>query len=254
MYIAVTRPVSPAIQHCELSYLPRLPIDLVLAERQHQAYQDALTRLGCEVVSLPPLPEQADAVFVEDTAVVVHGLAVIARPGAESRRGETESSAELLAGYRKLAQIHAPGTLDGGDVLLVGRTLYVGQTPRSNAEGTRQLAELVAPLGYRVVPVEVTGCLHLKTAATQVAERTLLINPAWVDKDAFEGLDFIEVDPAESHAGNAVKVGEALIYPRSFPRTRARLEARGLKLELVDMSETEKAEGGVTCCSIVFWT
>jgi dimethylargininase len=252
LYIALVRDVSPSLERCELSFQERVAIDLEQARAQHRAYVDALTALGCKVEILPTLPENPDAVFVEDTAVVVDELAVITRPGAESRRAEVDSSAAALARHRKLAYIEAPGTLDGGDVLVAGRTVYVGLSARSSKDGVQQLRDHLKPHGYAVEGVELTGCLHLKTAVTQVAEDTLLINPAWAKKSMFRGLDFIEVDPGEPPAANAVRVGDRLIYPRSFPRTRERLEQRGLKLSSVDMSETEKAEGGVTCCSIIF--
>jgi dimethylargininase len=250
--IAVTREVSAALPRCELSYLPRKPIDLDLARDQHRAYEEALESLGCRLVSLPELPEQADAVFVEDTALVLDELAIITRPGAESRRAETLSMAALLAGFRKLTYIQAPATLDGGDVLVVGRTLYVGRSGRSNPAGIAQLAKAVEPHGYAVAAVELKGCLHLKTAATLVAPGLLLIDPVCVDRRAFTDLDFLEVDPEEPHGANALLVGHRVIYPRSCPRTRERLLGRGLQLVSVDMSETEKAEGGVTCCSLVF--
>ena len=251
-YIALVRDVSPSLERCELSFQERISIDLEKAREQHRAYVDTLAKLGCRIETLPTLPENPDAVFVEDTAVVLDEIAVITRPGAESRRAEVDSTAEALARHRKLAYIEASGTLDGGDVLTVGRTLYVGRSARSDASGIEQLRAHVKPHGYAVQAVQVTGCLHLKTAATQVAEDTLLINPAFVEESAFPGMRFIHVDPAEPAAGNAVRVGEALIYPVSFPRTRARLERAGLKLHAVDMSETEKAEGGVTCCSVIF--
>ena len=262
MRIALVRDVSPALERCELSFQERVPIDLELARAQHHSYVETLTSLGCQVEVLPPLPENPDAVFVEDTAVVLDELAVITRPGAESRRGEVDSTARALARHRHLAYIEAPGTLDGGDVLRVGRTLYVGLSARSNHAGIEQLRAHLKPHGYEVVSVQVRGCLHLKTAATQVgmlksaaaevAPGLLLINPEWVDKSAFQGADFIEVDPAEPFAANAVLVGGELVYPASFPRTRARLEQAGIKVHVVDMSETEKAEGGVTCCSVLF--
>lgn len=252
MRIALVRDVSPALERCELSFQERVSIDLELARRQHRIYVETLSSLGCRVETLPTLPDNPDAVFVEDTAVVVEGVAVITRPGAESRRAEVDSTAAVLARWRKLAYIEAPGTLDGGDVLTVGRTVYVGQTARSNHAGIEQLRGHLKPHGYEVRGVDVKGCLHLKTAATQVGEKTLLINPAFVDKASFPGLDFVETDPAEPPAGNAVRVGTELIYPASFPRTRARLEQAGFRLHAVDMSETEKAEGGVTCCSILF--
>jgi len=250
--IAVTREVSAALPSCELSYLRRSPIDLALARKQHRAYEEALAALDCRLIRLPELPEQADAVFVEDTAVVLDELAVITRPGAESRRVETSSTAALLAGFRRLVTIMAPGTLDGGDVLQVGRTLYVGRSGRSNGQGIVQLTDAVTPHGYTVVALDLKDCLHLKTAVTLVAPGLLLMNPAWVERDAFPDMDCLEVDPVEPHGANAVLVGHNVVHPRSCPRTRERLLGRGLQVVSVDMSETEKAEGGVTCCSLIF--
>ena len=252
MYVALVRDVSPSLERCELSFQERAGIDLEKARVQHRAYVDILAKLGCKVETLPMLPENPDAVFVEDTAVVLDELAVITRPGAESRRAEVDSTAAALARHRTLRYIEPSGTLDGGDVLTVGRTLYVGQTARSDASGIEQLRAHVKLHGYEVKAVEVRGCLHLKTAVTQVAEDTLLINPAFVAESAFPGMRFIHVDPSEPPAGNAVWLESGVIYPVSFPRTRARLEREGLKLHAVDMSETEKAEGGVTCCSVIF--
>jgi dimethylargininase len=251
-HIALVRDVSPSLERCELSFQQRVAIDLEKAREQHAHYARTLGSLGCRVETLAVLPENPDAVFVEDTAVVLDEVAIITRPGAESRRAEVDSSAAALARYRKLAYIEAPGTLDGGDVLHVGRMLYVGLSARSSKDGIQQLRDHLRPYGYQVEGVELQGCLHLKTAVTQVAEQTMLINPAWVRTSAFKGMDFVEVDMGEPPAANAVRVGEALIYPESFPRTRARLERRGLKVHAVDMSETEKAEGGVTCCSLIF--
>jgi dimethylargininase len=250
--IALVRDVSPSLERCELSFQQRVAIDLEKAREQHARYVQTLEKLGCRVETLPPLPENPDAVFVEDTAVVLDEVAIITRPGAESRRAEVDSSAAALARHRKLAYIEAPGTLDGGDVLVVGRALYVGLSARSSKEGIQQLRDHLRPYGYRVEGVELHGCLHLKTAVTQVAEKTLLINPQWVHTAGFKDVDFIEVDLSEPPAANVVRVGDALIYPESFPRTRERLEKRGLELHAVDMSETEKAEGGVTCCSLIF--
>jgi dimethylargininase len=251
-HIALVRDVSPSLERCELSFQQRVAIDLEKAREQHARYIGTLEKLGCRVETLPTLPENPDAVFVEDTAVALDEVAIITRPGAESRRAEVDSSAAALARYRKLAYIEAPGTLDGGDVLTVGRTLYVGISARSSKDGIQQLRDRLKPYGYGVEGVELHGCLHLKTAVTQVAEKTLLINPAWVSTSNFKHMDFIEVDISEPAAANAVRIGDALIYPESFPRTRERLERGGLNLHAVDMSETEKAEGGVTCCSLIF--
>lgn len=250
--IAITRAVSRALERCELSHLPRRPIDLALARRQHAAYEQALRDAGCAVRQLAELPDHADSVFVEDTVVVLDEVAILTRPGAPSRRDEVDSMAAALAGLRKSVRMQAPATLDGGDVLRLGRTLYVGASARSNAEGIGQLRELVAPFGYRVVAAPMRDCLHLKTAVTQVAPGLLLLNPDWVDAAGFPGFETIPVDPGEPFAANAVRAGDRVIHPASCPRTAQRLRALGLQVCSVDMSETEKAEGGVTCCSVVF--
>ncbi|HEX2451553.1 MAG TPA: arginine deiminase family protein [Gemmatimonadales bacterium] len=252
MPIALVREVSPTLASCELTHLAREPLDIGRAGNQHRQYTDLLSRLGCEVHWIPEAPELPDAVFVEDTAVVVDEIGVISRPGAESRRPETPTMASVLARFRRIVAIAAPGTLDGGDVLRVGRTIYVGRSERTNADGVAQLERLLAPYGYRVRAVEVHGCLHLKSAVTEVAEGTLLYNPAWVDARAFAGHALLDIDPAEPFAANGLRIGPALVYPEAFPRTRARLEQRGIGIAAVDLSELAKAEGAVTCCSVVF--
>jgi len=248
---AFTRAISPRIIECELTHLDRTPIDVAAARAQHAEYELMLESLGCAVEPVEPAPEYPDSVFIEDTAVVLDEVAVITRPGAESRRGETAAVERALAPLRPIARITAPGTLDGGDVLVVGHRVYVGRTGRTNDEGITQLRAALAPFGYNVLPVEVTGCLHLKTAVTAVDDHTALVNPAWIDLAALEGLDLIEVDPAEPMAANVVRVGDSLLYGASYPRTRARLEARGYRPVCVDASELAKAEGAVTCCSLV---
>lgn len=252
MQIAITREVSPSIGQCELTHLAREAIDLDLARAQHRQYEACLAALGCQIQRLPLEPELPDAVFVEDVAVVLDELAIMTRPGADSRRPEARSVAAALAPYRRLAYIEAPGTLDGGDVLRVGRTLWVGLSGRSNPAGTEQMRALLAPLGYTVRGVAVDGCLHLKSAVTQAARDTLLINPAWVDAGAFDPMNLIEVGPAEPFAANALLLGESVVYPAAYPATRRRLEEEGIPVRVVDVSELGKAEGGVTCCSLIF--
>lgn len=192
--------------------------------------------------------------FVEDTAVVVDEVAVVTRPGAPSRRPETVAVAAALARYRRVLSIEAPGTLDGGDVLRVGRTVYVGISQRTNAEGGDQLAGYLEPHSYVVRPVEVRGCLHLKTAVTEVADRTLLCNPAWIDRTAFGDLTLLEVDPGEPYAANALRIGAAVVHATNFSGTRARLERQGIRVVPIEVSELAKAEAGVTCCSVIFET
>jgi dimethylargininase len=252
MLLAIMRPVSSRIARCELTHLPRVPIDYETARAQHEAYGRALESAGCRILSLPEEPDLPDSVFVEDAAVVLEEVAVLTRPGAASRRREVDSVAEALAPHRPLARIAEPGTLDGGDVLAMGRTLYVGLSRRTNREGIEQLSALVSGRGFSVRAVEVTGCLHLKSAVTAVGPETLLLHPAWVGGDAFQPYRRIEVDEREPYAANALRIGERVIYPASFPRTRERLERNGVAATEVDISELQKAEGAVTCCSLVF--
>ena len=252
MRIALTRTVSPSLAGCELSFVDRTPIDLERADRQHRDYCRALSLLGCSVVALPSEPERPDAVFVEDTALVFDELALMTRPGAASRREEGATVAPVLSQYRTLHAMQAPGTLDGGDVLRIGRHVFVGQAARSNAEGLAQLQSLLTPHGYTVQGVPTRECLHLKSAVTAVAAGTVLVQPEWVDADVFAGYRVIPVDPDEPHAANALRIGDSVIHPDCFPRTRARLEAAGVQVLTVDVSELQKAEGAVTCCSIVF--
>jgi len=250
--IAITRQVSRAIARCELTHLDRQPIDLDLARRQHHRYEAALATLGCEVIQLSEEPELPDSVFVEDAALVLDEVAIITRPGADSRKPETTSIAPALAPYRLLITIEAPGTVDGGDVLTVGKNIYVGLSTRSNQHAVDQMAAALKAYGYRVQALHVNECLHLKSAVTEVAEETLLINPAWLDRTLFSGYRLIEIDPSEPYAANVVRVGDKIIYPIGYPRTQAKIEAAGIVVHNVDVSELIKAEGAVTCCSLIF--
>ncbi len=252
MLTAITRGVSPAITRCELSFIERKPIDLARAQQQHQAYEVLLAKLGARVISLPPEPDLPDSMFVEDPAIVLDEIAIILPLGTESRRPEAPSLARELSKYRKLAYVQLPGTLEGGDVLRIGRKLFVGLTKRSNAEGIRQLAEIVKPHGYEVISVPVTGCLHLKSAVTYIAEDTLLANRNWFETAPFDGYDWIDVDPSEPHAANALALGGTIILPASFPRTRGRIGSLDHRVTPLDISELQKAEAGLTCSSLLF--
>jgi dimethylargininase len=252
MLIALTRAVPASIARCELTHLARAPIDIALAARQHESYEAALWLAGCAVVRLCPEPDLPDSVFVEDTAVVFDELAVMMRPGAESRRGESESVASALGVYRRLVTIEPPGTLDGGDVLVAGKVVHVGVGGRSNAEGLRQLARLLSPHGYDVRGVKVSGCLHLKSAATLVSPSSVLVNPTWVNPRVFDPLEPVPIDPGEPAAANAVLLGDVIVYSPAYPRTLAALERRGWSVVPVDLGELAKAEGALTCCSLVF--
>jgi dimethylargininase len=252
MLTAITRAVSPAITNCALTFLPRQPIDLVKAQQQHRAYEQLLQNAGARLISLPAEPALPDSMFVEDPAIVLDELAVILPLGTESRRAEGITLALALAKFRKLAYVHLPGTMEGGDVLRVGRKLFAGLSTRTNAEGIRQLAAILAPHRYDVIGVPVTGCLHLKSAVTHIGRNTLLANRAWFDAIPLSGFDWIDVAPEEPHAANALALGDTVILPASFPRTRARLETAGFQVTPLDISELQKAESGLTCSSLLF--
>lgn len=252
MKIAITRRVSPAINRCELTHVTREPIDYARACAQHKQYEDALCSLGMDVISLDAEPDLPDSVFVEDVALVLDECAIMLNPGAASRRPEVASVEKTLASYREIFRIQPPGTLDGGDVLTVGRTIYVGLSSRSTEAAVEQLKTILEPRSYQVRAVNVTGCLHLKSAVTQVNKDTLLINPKWVSKDDFPAMRFIEIDSAEPFAANAVLADSTIIYPSSFPKTQAKLQAAGIRMVVVDADELAKAEGAVTCCSLIF--
>lgn len=249
--LALTRPVPPSIANCELTHVARQPIDIAEAMRQHRAYEELLRSLGCEVRQLAGLPDHPDSVFVEDTAIVLDECAVITRPGAESRRGEVDGIADALRPLRQLHQISAPGTLDGGDVLRVRRRLYVGASTRSNEDAARQLADALAPYGYAVKRVAMRDCLHLKTAVSRLPDDSLILDPRCVDAADFDGAPAVHVHPDEREAANALVVGDVVVVPASAPRTRATLEASGFHAVAVDASELAKAEGGLTCCSLL---
>ena len=251
MPLAITRPVPASLAECELTHLDRVPIDVGRASAQHQAYEAALTSLGCTIRHLPAADDLPDSVFVEDVAIVLDEVAVITRPGAVSRRAERDSVAPVLSEYRELVALSAPGTLDGGDVLRLGRTLYIGLSTRTNDDGARQLARLVRRFGYEVRCVQTSACLHLKSAATALAADRVLCNPAWLDSWAFEGVELVNVAPEEPHAANVLRVGDALLCAAAHERTAGELRARGYLVDVVDVSELAKAEAGVTCCSLV---
>jgi dimethylargininase len=252
MLTALTRGVSPSMESCELEYLERAPIDIARAVEQHKIYENALASLGVRVVSLPANSDFPDGMFVEDPAIVLDEIAIICRMGSEVRRKECASIAEALSKFRDLKWMSAPATLEGGDVMRVGRTLYAGVSRRSNRRGSAQLAELIEPFGYGVVPVTVSGCLHLKSAVSPLDDRTLLANREWMEADSFCDFKIIEVPPDEPGAANVLRLGDTVLLPSSFPKTRDILERSGYNVVQIDISELQKAEAGLTCSSLIF--
>jgi dimethylargininase len=249
---AIVRQPSEALARCALTFLERQPIDVARARVQHDAYVGALRDLGVDVTLLPPQADLPDAVFVEDTAIVLDECAIIARPGIESRRRETASIEAALRPVRPLLRVSAPGTVEGGDVLRIGRTLFVGRTPRTNDEGIRQLADAVGPHGYEVVPVTPRGCLHLKSAVSYAGMETVVLNPDWIDAGLFARWQCVPVAPEEPFAANVLTIGPAVHTAASAPLTRRKLEALGFDTRTVDTSEFEKAEAALTCLSLLF--
>ena len=252
MLTAITREVSSSFANCELSFIPRHPIDLAKARAQHHAYEDVLRNLGAQVVSLPEEPDLPDSMFVEDPAIVLDELAVICSLGTQTRRKEAPSLAAALEKYRKLAFVKLPGLLEGGDVLRVGKRIFVGLTRRTNAEGIRQLAVILSRFGYDLTAVPASGCLHLKSAVTYLGRNTLLVNRAWFQWSRMDGFEWVDVDPAEPHAGNALVIGDTVVFPASFPRTRDDIEAKGFHVTSIEIGELQKAESGLTCSSLLF--
>jgi dimethylargininase len=247
MPIAFTRAVSPRLAECETTQAGR--VDVARAIAQHAAYEAALAEAGLEVRRLAALDEFPDAVFVEDTALLLGEHAVILRPGAASRAGETGSTAEGLADDFTVHRLDA-GHVDGGDVLRVGRRLYVGLSSRTDRTGLRALAEAVAPLGYDVVPVPVAGGLHLKSAATCVAG-VLVHNPDWVSASHFTGVEPVAVAAGEAYGGNLLMAGATLLAAADSPRTAETLAARGFDVVTLDISEMRKADAALTCMSLI---
>jgi len=255
MQTAYTRAVSPRLAACALTHIARAPIDLSRAVLQHATYEAALREAGLSVRRLPDLPDAPDGVFVEDTAVLLDGHAVITRPGTASRAAETASTAAALAGAFHVIHLEA-GRLDGGDVLRIGRTLYCGLSARTDVAGAAALARAAAPLGFTVTNVPVTGCLHLKTGVTCLAApphgpATLLCNPNWIDSAAFAGQTVLHTAPDEPFAANTLRIGAMLLTAAGAPAAAALLRAHGFIPVELDISELQKAEAGLTCLSLI---
>jgi dimethylargininase len=250
--VALTREPAATLGRCELTFREREPIDSERAAAQHRAYREALAACGASVVALPPIDSLPDSVFVEDTAVVLDTLAILTRPGVESRRPEIAAVEGEVERLRPVARVRAPATLEGGDVLRAGCTLYVGLSPRTNAAGAAALRELAAPAGYEVVEVALRDCLHLKTAATLLDDATVLANTRWIDPQIFRGREVVPVPPAEPWAANVLVVGRSVCASAAHTQTADLLARRGYDVRTLDVSEFVKAEAGLTCMSLLF--
>jgi dimethylargininase len=249
--VAITHVPSPRLEQGERTYVEHGAIDFALAVRQHGAYEDALRACGATVVQLNANRDLPDCVFVEDTAIVLDEVAVMMSMGAESRRAEPAAIEAALREYREIERVELPATIDGGDVVLCGRTLFVGESPRTNTAGIAALRRIVARHGYEVIGIPVRECLHLKTACSALPDRSLLVNPDWIDTSPLGSRTLVRVPQAEPWAGDVLVIGERIIVSDAFPQTVGLL---GQRWEVIPVcvSEFAKAEGGVTCMSLVF--
>lgn len=250
--IALTRAVSRTLESCELTCLPRQKIDIDLAIAQHRQYEDCLRESGVRVISLPGQPDMPDAVFVEDPLIVLDELAIVAPMGCESRRKESESLAEAILPFRPVRRLRTPATLEGGDVMRIGRDVFVGASSRTNNAGISQLAGELEPFGYRVRAVEVRGCLHLKSACCPMGDGTILANRMWLDERALRDYPIVDVAEEEPGAANILNIAGTILMPAAFPKTERILRHRNADVRTLDISELMKAEASMTCSSVIF--
>lgn len=220
--------------------------------KQHQAYVKTLRALGLDLIVLEALPDYPDAYFVEDVAVVTPDVAVITNPGAEDRKGEEDTIEPALAKYRKTVRIHSPGTVDGGDVLMVGSHFFIGISDRTNKEGAEQLGLIIEKYGNTWTTVHVEAGLHLKSSINYIGKNTLLITERFADHNEFKGYDKIILDKTEKYAANTLLINDSLIIPEGFLNTMKKLEVTGLDIIELDVSEVRKMDGGLTCMSLRF--
>jgi len=250
--IAITHVPSPQLEKGERTYIETTPISYARAVEQHARYREVLRECGAEVILLDANRDLPDAVFVEDTAIVLDEVAVITPMGVGSRRAEPPAIEAALRAYRPIKRVMLPATLEGGDVTRVGRTLLVGRSSRTNDEGIDALRSITEPYGYETFGVRLRDCLHLKTACTAPPDDRLLINPAWLHVEDLRGLPTIDVPIEEPWAADILSIGRTVCMGTAFPRTAALVETLGFSVQRIDLSEFAKAEGGVTCLSLIF--
>ena len=251
-YKAITRGVSSNMDACELTYCSRDNIDLNKAVLQLEQYNELLRTWDVDLVTMPASNSYADCCFVQDTAVVLDEICVIASMGAATRQGEVSEVERLVSPLRKIRRILPPATLDGGDVVQIGKRLYVGHSTRTNARGIVALDRLVEPFGYTVVPVHVNGGLHLTTGCGVINDETVLLNPRWLDAHAFRGLRQLHVPESEPWAANTIRVDNAVCLEDRAPRTLELVQPFAERIDKLDISEFRKAEGSLSCLSLIF--
>ena len=227
------------------------PPNVDLARQQHDEYRRRLSDSGLHVTTLAPDVDHPDCVFIEDTAVLIGEQLLITQPGAPERRGETGPVREALSAHFPITTMTGHATLDGGDVMIIGGTVYVGRSERTNEAGVEHLARLAAESGMDCVPVPVDGVLHLKSAVLPVSPDTVVVTPGAVDTSLLEGLRILEEDPGERHQFSALVLDDRVLITSAAPRTGEMVESLGIRIDPIDISEILAADGGLTCMSII---
>lgn len=249
--LAITHVPSPKMADCELTFVARSAIDYERALKQHAAYCRVLRECGAEVRTLDVNVEMPDCAFVEDLAVVLDEVAILARMGAPSRRTETAGIESELSMLREVREIPPGATLEGGDVLRVGRALLVGLSSRTNAAGAKAFFAIAGDYGYSVRAIPVRGCLHLKTACTALPDSRLLVNPGWLDEKDLDDFELVRIPIAEPWGANIAIVNGRVCASASHGETCQLIRRLGFEVHTVELDEFAKAEGGVTCLSIL---
>jgi dimethylargininase len=249
--IALTRPVPASFANALCAAAPSEPIDYERARQQHAAYVAALRDAGAQIEMLPAADALPDSCFVEDTAVVAAGVALITRPGAPSRQAEPAATADALRSRYELAYVREPATLDGGDCMRVGTTIYVGRSARTNDAGIARLAEVFEPRGLRVVAIDMpSGVLHLKCVCAPLGDDRATLADDSIPRSAFEH-DVVRVPADESYAANVLAIGDRVVVADGFPRTHEALTRAGFRIVPLATTEFRKADGALTCLSIL---
>lgn len=238
------------LQNCELTYLESEKIDMQKALEQHQAYIKMIQECGVEVDVIQDNLDLADSVFVEDPIIVFDEVAVLTSMGVESRRGESEALENYFSKIKPIKHIKLPAKIEGGDVLVIGKTVYVGLSPRTNQEAINKLSNILEPYGYEVIGVKVHGCLHLKTGCTALDEKTVLINKEWVDEQPFKKYHLLDTLKDEPFGANIMQINGYICMNEAFPKTLEFVKTLGYKVKSCDISEFVKAEAGLTCMSV----
>ena len=252
MLTILTHVPSPALQQCELTFVNSESIDFARAAEQHKNYCDSLKTLGGRVITLTDNRSLPDCAFVEDPVIVFDEVAVLASMGVASRRQELPLLEMFFSRYRPVERLQLPAKIEGGDVLKIGNNIFVGQSARTNKAGIQALAAIIEPLDYEVVPVNVSGCLHLKTGCTALDSETILINSDWIETIPFARYKKIETLPQEPFGANVLPIFDSICMNSAAPETIELVRSMDYEVVAMDISEFTKAEAGLTCMSVPF--